>query len=186
MASKPRVKSAPKSRATGAGTDEKSGPAASEARARGRPSKYRPEFVRQAEKLCELGATDAQLAEFFEVGEATINRWKEDFPEFRETLTRAKAEADALVEKSLFQRARGYSHPAVKILTVALGGDRGSEVQQVPYTEHYPPDTTACIYWLKNRAPDRWRDKVDHELRELMSRLTELEAVIAQRTARAH
>jgi hypothetical protein len=38
----------------------------------------------------------------------------------------------------------------------------------VPYTEHYPPDTTACIFWPKNRRRDKWRDKheIEHDVSE--------------------
>ena len=64
--------------------------------------------------------------------------------------------ADAEVAERLFLRARGYTHEAVKILS--RGGKE--EPVMVPYVEHYPPDTTACIFWLKNRRPDLWRDKV--------------------------
>jgi hypothetical protein len=66
--------------------------------------------------------------------------------------------ADAEVAEKLFKRATGYSHDAVKIFN-----DQGAPLQ-VPYTEHYPPDTTACIFWLKNRRPDLWRDKVEQQL----------------------
>jgi hypothetical protein len=52
----------------------------------GRPSSYRPEYAVQAEKFCRLGATDRELADFFEVSEQTINAWKEAHPEFLESL----------------------------------------------------------------------------------------------------
>jgi hypothetical protein len=120
----------------------------------GRPSKYRPEFPTQAEKLCKLGATDAEIAEFFEVDVRTINRWKHDHDEFCQSLKRGKEVADEAVERSLFQRATGYSHDAVKIFQVE------GKPLVVPLVEHYPPDTTACIFWLKNRKSDEWRDKV--------------------------
>jgi len=60
------------------------------------------------------------------------------------------------VADRLFLRARGYSHEAVKVMS--RGGKE--EPVMVPYVEHYPPDTTACIFWLKNRRPDLWREKV--------------------------
>ncbi len=125
----------------------------------GRPSKYRPEFAKQATKLCLLGATDAELARFFEVSEATLNTWKKAHPEFLEALKTGKEEADAQVAKSLFRRALGYSHPATKIFA---DPKTGSE-HVVHYVERYPPDTVACIFWLKNRQPDKWRDKQHHE-----------------------
>ena len=121
----------------------------------GRPSSYKPEYAKQAAKLCKLGATDREMADFFGVVESTLNLWKLDFPEFSESLKLAKGEADARVEKSLYRRALGYSHDAVKIFHDQNG------TTEVPYTEHYPPDTTACIFWLKNRKPGEWRDKID-------------------------
>lgn len=121
--------------------------------ASGRPTKFRPEFVEQARKLAELGATDREAAEFFDVNEATLHRWKHEFPEFCESLKVGKEAADNRVEQSLYRRALGYSHDATKIAVNAQG-----EVTQVPFTEHHAPDTTAAIFWLKNRRPDRWRD----------------------------
>lgn len=129
----------------------------------GRPSKYKPEFVEQARKMCALlGATDRELAEFFEVSEATLNTWKIEHPEFLEALKSGKESADARVEKSLYQRAIGYSHPEDDIRTVAIG-DGMSEITITPTVKHYPPDTTACIFWLKNRRKDQWRDKQEIE-----------------------
>ena len=127
------------------------------ASATGRPSKYKPEFVEQAAKLCALGATDKDLADFFGVHVDTIDQWKSVHTDFSESLKESKAKADAKVERSLYERANGYSHKAVKIFMPA------SAVAPVyaDYIEHYPPDTTACIFWLKNRRPDLWRD-VNH------------------------
>lgn len=121
----------------------------------GRPSKYQQEFDGQAAKLCRLGATDRDIADFFEVSETTLNNWKLRHPSFLESLKRSKDEADALVEKSLFQRALGYSHPAVKVFMPA----NALAPVYAPFVEHYPPDATSMIFWLKNRQPDKWRDK---------------------------
>lgn len=129
---------------------------------RGQPTAYRSEYAQQAYKLCLLGATDKDLASFFSVSEATINNWKQAHHDFLESLKGGKEQADANVAKSLYRRALGYSHDAVKILAVANGNNMGSSVEQVPYIERYPPDTTAAIFWLKNRRPDVWRDK--HEV----------------------
>ena len=123
-----------------------------------RPPKYNPETAAWALKLCRLGATDAQLAAAFEIAESTLNRWKHDYPEFREALKNGKALADAEVADALFHRATGYSHPAVKIFNA------DGLPMVVDYVEHYPPDTTAGIFWLKNRQPGLWRDRVQQEL----------------------
>lgn len=132
----------------------------SESRGMGRPSNYRDEYAGQAEKLCKLGATDRELGDFFGVSEQTINAWKKAHPAFLEALKRGKECADAEVAEKLFRRATGYSHPAVKIFANPSSGD----VLREEYTEHYPPDTTAAIFWLKNRRPDLWRDKHTQEL----------------------
>lgn len=121
-----------------------------------RPSKYRPEFAAQALKLCRLGATDKELADFFQIAEATLNNWKQDHPAFLESLKEGKGLADAEVADKLFKRATGYEHKAVKISASPDGREHVTE-----YIERYPPDTTAAIFWLKNRRPDVWRDKQD-------------------------
>lgn len=126
----------------------------------GRPSAYKPEFVRQAAKLCRLGATDVELADFFGVSITTIKRWITEHPQFRASLKSDKEPADSRVERSLFQRANGYTYDAVKIFPPK--GDQ-TEPLIVPYREHVPPDTTACIFWLKNRRRDLWRDQQDHQ-----------------------
>jgi hypothetical protein len=125
-----------------------------------RPSKYNLDYPKQALKLCRLGATDKELADFFGVAESTLNKWKDDHPEFSESLKEGKALADAEVADKLFKRATGYEHAAVKIVANANTGQE----HIVNYTERYPPDTTAAIFWLKNRRPDLWRDKTEQKV----------------------
>lgn len=124
----------------------------------GRPSKYKPEFAEQARKLCVLGATDLDIANFFEVDARTIYRWKAEIEEFCQALKRGKDEADDLVEQRLFQRATGYTHDAVRIF---MPKDADEPVY-APYIEHHAPDVTAAIFWLKNRRPEQWRDRHEH------------------------
>lgn len=121
----------------------------------GRPSPYKPEYCDQVFRLSLLGLTDVEMASFFEVTERTFQNWKSDHPEFFQSIKEGKEEADAKVTQSLYKRALGYSHDAVKIVADAKTGSE----HIVPYVEHYPPDTTAAIFWLKNRKPDRWRDR---------------------------
>lgn len=123
-----------------------------------RPTKFKPEFVEQARKLAELGATDREVADFFEVEERTLNRWKNSHPEFCQSLKVGKDASDDRVEQSLYRRALGYSHDAEKIITV------NGVVVREPYVEHYPPDTTAAIFWLKNRRKAEWRDKTEQDV----------------------
>jgi hypothetical protein len=123
----------------------------------GRPPKYKDTFAKQAAKLCTLGATDEDLADFFEVSVRTIIRWKSEHEEFCQALKVAKEEADNRVERSLYQRAVGYSFDAEKVFN-----NRG-EVVRAKTREHCPPDVTAQIFWLKNRRSQDWRDKQEHE-----------------------
>lgn len=119
----------------------------------GRPTSYDSDYGRQAAKLCELGATDAELADFFEVALSTLALWKVTHAEFSDALKQGKASADARVERSLYQRAVGYTFDSVKVFSY-----EGQSFEH-PIREHCPPDTTAQIFWLKNRRPDEWRDR---------------------------
>lgn len=121
----------------------------------GRPTKFKSEFVEQARMLCAKGFTDDELAQFFGVNRATIYRWKADNDAFCDAIKSGGSPADDRVERSLYERAVGYSFDAVKIMQY-----QGSEVV-VPYREHVPPDTGAAIFWLKNRRKDQWRDKTE-------------------------
>lgn len=124
----------------------------------GRPSRYKDEYAAWAEKLTKLGATDADLADAFEVSEQTIGQWKKAHVEFSLSLKRGKHFADAEVANKLFHRATGYEHPEDDIRAV------NGEIVITPTIKRYPPDTTAAIFWLKNRRPDEWRDKVQQEV----------------------
>jgi len=125
-----------------------------------RPSKFTKQIQEQAMSLAEAGWTDEQMSKFFKVTKQTWNNWKKAHPKFFDSLKDAKETADKRVERSLYERATGYSHPEDKIFKPA-----GEEPTIVPTTKHYPPDTTAAIFWLKNRQPAEWRDKqtVEHE-----------------------
>ncbi len=124
----------------------------------GRPTKYKPEYVAQAKKLCALGATDAELADFFEVAVSTIALWKVEHPEFSDALKLGKDVSDSRVEQKLYQRAMGYECDEVDIRVV------DKEIIQTPIRRIYPPDTTAAIFWLKNRKPKEWRETKAVEL----------------------
>jgi len=124
----------------------------------GRPTAYRDEFAEQATKLCELGATDMELAEFFKVEVRTIYNWKHSHPEFFQALKVGKDALDDRVERSLYQRAVGYSFPSEKIFAY-----QGS-ITRADCIEHVPPDTGAAMSWLKNRRGDKWRDKTETDI----------------------
>lgn len=119
----------------------------------GRPSLYRDEYVKQVYRLALLGLDDEEIASVFGVVRSTLYDWDAVHPEFYDARARGKIPADAKVAEKLYKRALGYSHDAVKIFQY-----EGAPVV-VPYTEHYPPDTQAASWWLKNRQSDKWRDR---------------------------
>lgn len=119
----------------------------------GRPSKYKSEFAEQARKLCLLGATDEELADFFEVSSDTIHEWKKVHNEFSESIKKGKIQADSEIADKLYHRASGYEHQEDDIRAV------NGEIVITPTIKHYPPDTTAAIFWLKNRQKAKWRDR---------------------------
>ncbi len=110
-------------------------------------------------ELARSGLTDAQIGKIIGVSEVTINNWKKESEEFSLALKGGKAIADNLVEKALFFRAIGYSHNSEEVKVVSLGNNQGSEVVRLNTVQDYPPDTSACIFWLKNRKSAEWRDK---------------------------
>ncbi len=137
----------------------------------GRPSSYDPDFTRQAEALCRLGATDQDLADFFAVSTRTINRWKVTCPEFVGAIRRAKEPADERVQDSLYHRAQDREveeEQAIKVKKVAYGPDgkkilEEEKIEVVTVRKFIPADTTAMIFWLKNRRKQEWRDVQQHE-----------------------
>jgi len=125
----------------------------------GRPTSYKEEYNEQAYKLCLLGSTDVEMADFFGVAESTLNNWKKDYPEFLESLKKGKSFADANIASRLYQRAMGYQGKETKTAT-----HEGIITDAQEYVKDYAPDTTAAIFWLKNRQRDKWRDRQDHSV----------------------
>lgn len=121
----------------------------------GQPTKYKPEYENQVLILAEKGFTDKDIADVFEVTETTINNWKKQFPQFFESIKKGKSVADEKVVQSLYQRALGYSHPEVHITNYQ------GIITKTNIIKHYAPETTACIFWLKNRDKENWRDRHD-------------------------
>lgn len=147
----------------------------------GRPTKYKSEYAKIAKKMCELGATDPQLAEAFDVTISTITLWKVTYPEFSAAIKISKDVSDNLVEQSLYKRALGYECEEMDVRVIE------GKVVQTPVRKVYPPDPTAMIFWLKNRQKEKWRDKqeVQHS-GSIMAEMTDeqLEAAIKAKQAK--
>jgi hypothetical protein len=129
----------------------------------GRKSEYKTTFNRQVYLLTLLGATDKEIAKFFDVSEPTINTWKKKYPKFLVSLKKGKDEADLKVAASLFKRATGFTLPDTYI-----DHFKGVIVEK-KIKKHYPPDVTAIIFWLKNRQRDKWTDTKVNEHRGKLS-----------------
>jgi hypothetical protein len=125
----------------------------------GRPTAYKAEFAEQARKLCSLGATDIELADFFSVSSSTFYLWRNVHPEFSEAVTAGKYSADDRVERAFYNRAVGYTFESEKVF------QHQGQIIRAETREHVPPDAGAALNWLKNRRPDKWRDKqvVEHD-----------------------
>ena len=119
----------------------------------GRPTLYDPALCEQAFKLCLLGATNPEIAEFFEVAPSTVSLWMVEHPEFSDAVTRGRTQADAEIAHSMYKRAKGFRKKAVKIFMPA-GAEKPVYAE---YMEYYPPDSAAAMNWLANRQRTKWR-----------------------------
>lgn len=117
---------------------------------------YESRYARIAYKFFLLGATVEQLADALCVCKTTIYNWAQRHPEFDMALRGGRELADANVASRLYARAMGYSHDEEVIKVTAEG-----QVIRVPTVKHYPPDPGAAIFWLKNRQPSLWRERVE-------------------------
>ncbi len=120
-----------------------------------RPSGFTPEQAAKATALFAAGKTDAEAAQELEVNPVTLHRWRKKYDSFCKTTKEVKAKADERVIKSLYERALGYSHEDVDIRVVE------GKIVKTKLIKHYPPSEVACIFWLKNRQPDLWKDRTE-------------------------
>lgn len=134
----------------------------------GRPTKYIPEYAEQARKLCKLGATRAQLADFFNVAYSQIGAWAVRHEEFQIAIKTSRGTADDTVEASFYMRAVGFTHQTqrktqeVEFYVDEKTRETKSRVKkEVTISEevYYPPEWGASYSWLKNRRPAEWRER---------------------------
>lgn len=109
-----------------------------------------PEGLIKLEGWARDGLTDEQIAKNIGINRDTLYRWKKAYPDFSDALKRGKEVVDRQVENALLKRALGYTYDEVTF-------EGGVEVKRV--RKQVVPDTTAQIFWLKNRKPEDWRDK---------------------------
>lgn len=117
------------------------------------------------------GLTDEQIAENIGISRSTLNNWKDKYPDISDTLKRGKEVVDRQVENALLKRALGYEYTEV---TREYIPEVGKMTVTKEVTKQVVPDTTAQIFWLKNRKPDKWRDKQEYEDRTAIEKLDEI------------
>ena len=123
----------------------------------GRPTKSRGKAMDdEAFRLALLGLLNIEICEFFGITEETFYQWKKIHPTLSESIARGRQPADARVAEALYQRALGYSHPAEEIHVLKNG-----TVVRVDTYKHYPPDTNANAFWMRNRAKRDWKQNRD-------------------------
>lgn len=100
------------------------------------------------------GLTDEQIAKNMRINVSTLYDWKKKYSEISEALKKGKEVVDFEVENALLKKALGYKTTEQKLTKDGLVVEVEKEV---------PGDVTAQIFWLKNRRPDKWKDKREEE-----------------------
>jgi hypothetical protein len=111
-----------------------------------------------ARVIGELGGTDEQLAKALGITRQALAVRKKKDPQLFDTLKKAKTEADARVEKALYERATGYTCEDCHV------SQYEGVITITPIKKHYPPDPVSMIFWLKNRRPQQWREKSEADI----------------------
>ncbi len=132
---------------------------------RGRKTLFRSTMIKEGEKLAGLGHTMEEVASFWGVCKRSLERWSHKYPEFCRALKDGRIRADVKVEMSLYKRAVGYSYTEYhfKETVITEGPKAGTRIRYADkeVVKMMPPDTTAQIFFLKNRRSDMWRDMRD-------------------------
>lgn len=125
------------------------------------------------------GLTDEQIANNLGINVATLYRYKNQHSEFCESLKKGKEVVDFEVENALLKRALGYNYTE-KTYETSYNETLGEYVKTLTkeVTKQVAPDTTALIFWLKNRKPEKWRDKIDLEDKANEETLEKLDKVL--------
>lgn len=122
---------------------------------------YDKAYVKRAEELCQRGAGESDLAAALGVSVWAIKLWRTIHEDFAKAIKLGHERADDRVTMALYERCVGYTYDAIKPMVVNQGGNQGSVIEEYHFKEHCPPDTGACRYWLNNRRPDIWRERVE-------------------------
>lgn len=142
-----------------------------------------PEGLETLRGLARRGLSDEDIAKSIGINKTTLYRWKAKSADISNALRDGKLVADLAVESALFKKATGFTVTDTKT-TSFLDKETGelTEGKSEVTTKHILPDTLAIMFWLKNRRPDLWKDKVqeqgDTTETQLNTYLTKLSDVI--------
>src|SRR5574344_887174 len=115
------------------------------------------------------GMINTEIIKKMDISENTLYLWKQKYPQIEEALRQGKEIVDIQVENALLKKAFGYNVQVQKTFKIkeVIYNDNGKRLKETERLEtameeiHIPADTTAQIFWLKNRNPKQWRDKQD-------------------------
>ena len=142
-----------------------------------------PDGLLRIEGWARDGLTEEQIAKNMGVSRSTLSDYKVKYPDILRAIKNSKEVADREVENALFNKATGYTVKLKKPMKVRhveydeVSGRQVAEYERIEYIEeevHVPADTTAQIFWLKNRKPNEWRDKVTVTDESSLEKLDEL------------
>ncbi|WP_071026004.1 transposase [Peptoniphilus raoultii] len=122
------------------------------------------------------GLTEEQISKNMGISYSTLREWKKKYPAIETALKKGKEVVDYEVESALFKRAMGYEYEEEKTYIQEVDGKvtKRKEITK----KHMPGDTTAQIFWLKNRKPEEWRDRPKISNESMFSKLDEVLASI--------
>lgn len=121
--------------------------------------------ISKISEWASTGLTDAQISHNMGISVSTLNEWKRRFPQIMDALKKGKIVADQEVENSMYKSAIGYYvEEEVQELSFEAATGNSKLITTKHSKKWCPPSVTAQIFWLKNRQPDRWRDKVVQEV----------------------
>jgi hypothetical protein len=146
---------------------------------RGRPTHYQPEYPELARRFCQMGGTNEDLADFFEVSRSTIDEWLRVHSEFADGVRKGRDLIDMIATDKLLSRVMGYTHEGKRYVL------HNGEEKELRHVVHYPPDVRACIFWLRNRRRKQWLERATPEAdaESIFDGLTEASRRVAERDA---
>ena len=124
-------------------------------------TKYTKDMPEKAKKLAQEGLINLEIAKQLGISEDSFYKYMRLHPEFREAVDEGKVVVDDKVESMLLKRALGYDYEETKV----IADEEGRPVQFIKTKKHASPDVGAAAFWLKNRRPEKWRDRRDVDVK---------------------